>query len=83
MTISDRLTHFAAFYHKEAQRCSRGRAYLAACVMKGAALEGVLQPHLSDVGKCGANCRISPLPSLSWFLASSKSTIRIFCLNEA
>lgn len=43
MNISDRLTHLAMFYHKEAQRCSRGRAYLAACVMQGAALEGTLQ----------------------------------------
>lgn len=43
MNISDRLTSLAVFYHKEAQRCLRGRAYLAACVMQGAALEGVLQ----------------------------------------
>jgi len=43
MNISDRLTHLAVFYYKEAQRCSRGRAYLAACVMQGAALEAALQ----------------------------------------
>lgn len=42
MNISDRLTFLARFYHKEAQRCSQGRAYLAACVMQGAALEGAL-----------------------------------------
>lgn len=47
MNISDRLTQLAVFYHKEARRCLRGRAYLAACVMQGAALEGALQTMCS------------------------------------
>lgn len=43
MDISDRLGKLAIFYHREAGRCARGRAYLAACVMQGAALEAWLQ----------------------------------------
>jgi hypothetical protein len=43
MGISDRLITVANFYHREARKCVRGRAYLAACVMQGAALEGCLQ----------------------------------------
>ena len=43
MGISDRLITVVNFYHREAERCVRGRAYLAACVMQGAALEGGLQ----------------------------------------
>jgi hypothetical protein len=43
MGISDRLIEVANFYHREAEKCVRGRAYLAACVMQGAALEGGLQ----------------------------------------
>jgi hypothetical protein len=43
MEISERLTKLAQFYDKEAIRCKRGRAYLAACVMQGAALEAMLQ----------------------------------------
>lgn len=43
MHISDRLIAAARLYHNEAGRCLRGRAYLAACVMQGAALEGLLQ----------------------------------------
>jgi hypothetical protein len=43
MNISDRLVGLAVFYHREAGRCLRGGAYLAACVMQGAALEAVLQ----------------------------------------
>ena len=42
MEISDRLSKLAAFYHQEAKRCTKGRAYLAACVMQGAALEASL-----------------------------------------
>ncbi|HEV2462257.1 MAG TPA: hypothetical protein VGT04_00500 [Acidobacteriaceae bacterium] len=42
MEISDRLTKLANFYHKEARKCVKGRAYLAACVMQGAALEATL-----------------------------------------
>ena len=40
MNISDRC-HLVLVYYKEAQRCW-GRAYLAACVMQGASLEGAL-----------------------------------------
>ncbi len=42
MEISNRLGKLAAFYDREAGRCLRGRAYLAACVMQGAALEASL-----------------------------------------
>jgi len=42
MHMSDRLVKLAVFYHREAARCLRGRAYLAACVMQGAALEASL-----------------------------------------
>ncbi len=42
MDISDRLVKLALFYHREGQRCAKGRAYLAACVMQGAALEASL-----------------------------------------
>jgi hypothetical protein len=43
MFISDRLVQAARFYHREAGKCLRGRAYLAACVMQAAALESLLQ----------------------------------------
>ena len=43
MTITDRLGKLALFYHREAGRCVQARAYLAACVMQGAALEAFLQ----------------------------------------
>ncbi len=43
MEISDRLGKLAGFYDLEARRCVRARAYLAACVMQGAALEAALQ----------------------------------------
>src|SRR6266704_5159639 len=43
MNISDRLGELAKFYDREARRCVKGRAYLAACVMQGAALEALLQ----------------------------------------
>ena len=43
MYMSDRLTKLAKAYHTEAGRCLRGKAYLAACVMQGAALEAMLQ----------------------------------------
>lgn len=43
MHMSDRLTKSARAYHNEAGRCLRGKAYLAACVMQGAALEATLQ----------------------------------------
>ncbi|HLJ45458.1 MAG TPA: hypothetical protein VKU01_05600 [Bryobacteraceae bacterium] len=42
MEISDRLGKLAGFYHREARKCVKGRAYLAACVMQGAALESSL-----------------------------------------
>lgn len=43
MDISDRLSEVATFYHREARKCARGRAYLAATVMQMAALEAALQ----------------------------------------
>jgi len=43
MGVADRLIGVADFYHREAQRCVRGRAYLAAVVMQVAALEAALQ----------------------------------------
>ncbi len=43
MNISDRLGELAKFYDREARRCVKGRAYLAACVMQGGALEALLQ----------------------------------------
>lgn len=43
MYMSQRLQETARLYHLEARRCLRGKAYLAACVMQGAALEGLLQ----------------------------------------
>jgi len=42
MSICERLIAVVNFYHREARKCVRGRAYLAACVMQGAALEGGL-----------------------------------------
>ena len=42
MEISERLSKLALFYHREAKKCVNGRAYLAACVMQGAALEASL-----------------------------------------
>ena len=43
MFISDRLVKAARFYHREAGKCLRGKAFLAACVMQAAALEALLQ----------------------------------------
>jgi len=43
MEISDRLGKLANFYTREARKCLKGRAYLAACVMQGSALEARLQ----------------------------------------
>jgi len=43
MNISDRLNNLATFYHREAGKCVRGKAYLAAVVMQMAALEAALQ----------------------------------------
>ena len=43
MGIVDRIGDIASFYHREAVRCSRGRAYFSACVMQVAALEASLQ----------------------------------------
>lgn len=42
MEISERLSKLAIFYDREATKCVQGRAYLAACVMRGAALEASL-----------------------------------------
>jgi hypothetical protein len=42
MEISDRLTRLAIFYDKEAAKCSRAQAYLAACIMQTSALESML-----------------------------------------
>jgi hypothetical protein len=43
MDTSDRLGQVAIFFRREARKCLRGRAYLAACVMQGAAREASLQ----------------------------------------
>lgn len=43
MEMYDRLGKLANFYKREADKCLRGRAYLAACVMQAAALEAFLQ----------------------------------------
>ncbi len=43
LEISSRLGKLATFYHREARRCSRGRAYLGASVMEVAAIEAALQ----------------------------------------
>jgi hypothetical protein len=59
MDISDRLSRLALFYHREASKCERGRAYLAACVMQGAALEALFAGHvLSLPGRRDENDRI-------------------------
>lgn len=42
MTMSERLTKLAVFYDREASKCVKGKAYLAACIMQGAALEASL-----------------------------------------
>jgi hypothetical protein len=43
MEMTDRLGELANFYTREARKCLKGRAYLAACVMQGAAFEARLQ----------------------------------------
>jgi hypothetical protein len=40
---SDRLGKLATYYHHEAGKCCKGRAYFAACVMQAAAFEAALQ----------------------------------------
>jgi len=47
MEISDRLSKLAVFYHREAKKCTKGKACLAACVMQGAALEASLHTMCS------------------------------------
>jgi hypothetical protein len=47
VNISDRLTQLARFYHREARKCTRGKAYLAATVLQVAALEAGLQAMCS------------------------------------
>jgi len=42
MGISDRLIEVANHYHREARKCAKARAYLAACVMQASALEAGL-----------------------------------------
>lgn len=42
MNISDRLIETAGLYYREAGKCRRARAYLAACVMQVSVLETVL-----------------------------------------
>lgn len=42
MNKSDRLWELIAQYHREAELCAETGAYLAGCVMLGAALEGAL-----------------------------------------
>jgi len=43
MEISDRLGKLATFYNREAQRCLKGKAHLAATIMQVSALEAALQ----------------------------------------
>jgi hypothetical protein len=43
MHITDRLNELMLSYHREARRCLRGKAYLAATVMQVAAFEAALQ----------------------------------------
>jgi hypothetical protein len=43
MYMSDRLINAARQYHREARKCLRGRAYLAACIMQSSVLEALLQ----------------------------------------
>lgn len=38
----DRLAKISVFYHREAKRCANDRAYFAACIFTGAALEAML-----------------------------------------
>ena len=55
MNTADRLIELATFYHREAGRCARGRAYLGAIVMQVSALEAALQAmcsmYIADVKK--------------------------------
>ena len=41
-STSDRLAKISLFYQREADRCANSRAYFAACVLTGAALEALL-----------------------------------------
>jgi len=41
-STSDRLAKISLFYHREAERCANSRAYFAACILTGAALEAFL-----------------------------------------
>jgi hypothetical protein len=43
MALTERLGSIATFYHREALKCSRGRAHFGACVMHVASLEAALQ----------------------------------------
>ena len=52
--VSDRLGKISLFYHREAQRCANNRAYFAACILTGAALEALL---LSNVLRRGPRCQ--------------------------
>jgi hypothetical protein len=47
MGIVERLTEISVFYHKEAHKCSRARAYFSACVMQVASFEAALQAMCS------------------------------------
>ena len=55
MGITERLAILSTFYHREALKCSRGRAYFSACIMEVASLEASLQGmcslHLKDIKK--------------------------------
>jgi hypothetical protein len=42
MNISDRLIETAGLYYREARKCRRARAYLAACIMQVSVLETAL-----------------------------------------
>ena len=57
MNISDRLNELMILYDREARKCMRGKAYLAATVMQVAAFEAGLQAmcflYPEDVKKTG------------------------------
>lgn len=46
-STSDRLGRVAECYYREAHKCARGKAYLAAIIMQAAALEAMLQAMCS------------------------------------
>lgn len=51
MGIADRLIEITTLYHREARKCAKGRAYLAAVVLQVSALEAALQAMCSIYAK--------------------------------